>query len=135
MLDKKFKSLAQLQDYYICLFKRKSEDAQHLSSSIDKLMDKNLFSEYEKHFKILSYNDKFDLKIAVAEKKLLKKQVKQQHKQNKKLRKQELSKQKKDFLSNYNANKPKRKICVFILKPFKKLLGLISNLFKKKSKQ
>lgn len=120
MLDKKFKSLEQLQCYYICLFKQKSEDAQHLSSSIDKLMDKNLFSEYEKYFKILSYNDNFDLKIAVAEKKLLKKQVKQQHKQNVKLRKQELSKLRKDFLSSYKASKPKHNIFAFMKKLFTK---------------
>ena len=130
LLDKKFKSLEKLQDYYISLFKRKSEDEQHLSLAISKLMDKNLFSEYEKHIKIMSYNDKFDMRIAIGQKKLLKKLIKQNHKHSIKLhkcsRKQDKCKHKEEV-----QNK-KKEISVELKKHslFSRLKLFFKNLFK-----
>ena len=105
MLNKKFNNLEKLQDYYILLFKRKSEDEQHLSPSIDKLMNKDLFDEYLKYSKILCYNNKFELKVAINNKKLLKKQLKLQEKHNRKeyyLRRKE---NKKRFKIEFKKNK------------------------------
>lgn len=130
MLDKKFKSLEKLQDYYISLFKRKSEDEQHLSPAISKLMDKNLFSEYEKHIKIMSYNDKFDMRIAIGQKKLLKKQIKQNHKYSIKLHKY-LRKKDKCNLKNKVLD-TKKEISVELKKHslFSKTKLFFKNLFK-----
>lgn len=71
----KYESLYHLNTEFLSKYKEFDENSQFLSPDIFKKISKSYFNDYCNKLKVLDFNSKFELKIALKDKKNLRKKI------------------------------------------------------------
>lgn len=75
MKNLEYESLYHLNTEFLSKYKEFDENSQFLSPDIFKKISKSYFNDYCNKLKVLDFNSKFELKIALKEKKNLRKKI------------------------------------------------------------
>lgn len=75
MKNLKYESLYHLNTEFLGKYKEFDENSQFLSPDIFKKISKSYFNDYCNKLKVLDFNSKYELKIALKEKKDLRKKI------------------------------------------------------------
>lgn len=116
-----------LNSRYYSLFTEFTSSIQMLTDGMAKTVSKNLLNKYNQEFKLITYNDTFDLKLAIKEKKRFRKEVKLQIK----LKLQEDRKKKAEIKKNNKLNLKEEKKNKRLLKKANKKSNWFIMCFKK----
>ena len=94
----KYQNLYHLNSEFLEKYKQFDESSQFLSPEMFKKISKSYLNDYSKKLKVLDFNSKFELKIALKEKKNLRKKILLDYK----IRKKKQAEKRKfiSFLSN-----------------------------------
>lgn len=71
----KYQNLYHLNSEFLEKYKQFDESSQFLSPEMFKKISKSYLNDYSKKLKVLDFNSKFELKIALKEKKNLRKKI------------------------------------------------------------
>ena len=76
MIDIKFKSYSELRQYFIDQSMMISDNIQHIDPKLLKSIISDLISEYDLTHKMLAYNDKYESKLVLRNRRRLRKKLK-----------------------------------------------------------